>query len=121
MKKFTKSYQSAGGRSSFSDYYHARYESAVMNASLKERMTFANHNLAVDHGFGEMHLVMCRNVLIYFNKELQDRVLKIMADSLVYGGFLCLGNKESLQFSAIAPDFEEVDQQAKIYKKVKPA
>ena len=118
MQTYTKGYQTAGGSSSFSDYYHARYDSAVMEGFLKSRVTFANHNLAVDHSFGEMHLIACRNVLIYFNQELQNRVLKIFAESLVHGGFLCLGTKESLAFSAVARDFEEVDGKAKIYKKV---
>ena len=118
MQTFTRGYQSAGGSGSFADYYHARYDSAVMQGFLKSRMTFANHNLAVDHGFGEMHLIMCRNVMIYFEQELQNRVLQIFAESLVHGGFLCLGTKESLAFSAVARDFEEVDGKAKIYKKV---
>ena len=121
VRDFTTSYQNAGGRRSLSDYYHARYDSAVLRTSLKKSITFANHNLAVDHSFGEMHLVMCRNVLIYFNKELQSRVLRIMAESLVHGGFLCLGSKESLDHSSVASDFEEVDAQAKIYKKVEAA
>ena len=118
MQAFTKGYQNAGGKKSFADYYHARYDSAVMQGSLRKRIAFANHNLAVDSGFGEMHLVMCRNVLIYFNQDLQNRALRMFADSLVHGGFLCLGTKESLAFSAVASDFEEVDSKAKIYKKV---
>ncbi|MFS8069226.1 MAG: CheR family methyltransferase [Byssovorax sp.] len=118
MQTFTKGYQSAGLESTFSDYYHARYDSAVMHGFLKSRMTFANHNLAVDNAFGEMHLILCRNVLIYFNQELQNRALTLFAESLVHGGFLCLGTKESLTFSSVANDFEVVDQNAKIYKKV---
>lgn len=120
VRAFTRSYQQAGGLRSFSDYYHARYDSAVMQAFLRNQITFANHNLTVDQSFGEMHLVMCRNVLIYFDRELQNRVLRVFADSLVYGGFLCLGLKESLQFSALADEFEEVDARAKIYKKIRP-
>ena len=118
MQAFTKGYQNAGGKRSFADYYHARYDSAVMQGFLKKCIAFANHNLAVDSGFGEMHLVMCRNVLIYFNQDLQNRVLQMFADSLVHGGFLCLGTKESVAFSTVDSKFEEVDSEAKIYKKV---
>lgn len=118
MRAFTKNYQVAGGKSSFSDYYHAHYDSAAISAGLKRRITFANHNLAVDHAFGEMHFILCRNVLIYFNQDLQNRVLRILTESLVHGGFLCLGTKESLRFSEVAGQFVEVDSKARIYKKL---
>jgi chemotaxis protein methyltransferase CheR len=121
MREFTKAYQEAGGRRSFADYYHARYASAVVAAGLKAHITFANHNLAVDRVFGEMHLVICRNVLIYFNRELQDRVLSLFSESLVNGGFLCLGTKEDLRFSPAAREFEEVDRKARVYKRVMSA
>ena len=117
-RQFTRSYQEAGGKRSFSEYYHAKYNSAIVVPRLKERLTFANHNLTVDRVFGEMHLVVCRNVLIYFDKELQDRVLGLFADSLVIGGFLCLGAKEGLQFSAVSGQFKEVDRKARIFKRV---
>lgn len=118
MRTFTASYQKAGGRGSFSDYYHARYDSAVLDPLLRKQVTFANHNLAVDGAFGEMHLILCRNVLIYFDRDLQDRVLNIFAESLVNGGFLCLGTKEDLHFSAVADDFVDEHSKAKIYKRV---
>ena len=117
MQDFTRNYQAAGGKRSFSEYYHASYGSAALDASIKDRITFANHNLTVDQVFGEMHLVFCRNVLIYFNRELQDRALNLFADSLVRGGFLCLGTKEDIQFSSVAEQFEVVDRKARIYKK----
>jgi len=117
MREFTKSYQEAGGRNSFSDYYHARYNSAVISPRLKSNITFANHNLAADGVFGEMHLVICRNVLIYFNGDLKNRALKLFSDSLVNGGFLCIGTKEDLQFSSVASGFSVVDQKARIYKR----
>lgn len=117
VKEFTRNYQEAGGTGSFSEYYHARYDSAVMNAALKKRLTFASHNLVTDHVFGEMHLVFCRNVLIYFNRELQSRALRLFTDSLIRGGFLCLGTKEDLQFSEVADEYEVVDPKAKIYRK----
>jgi chemotaxis protein methyltransferase CheR len=117
VQEFTRSYQEAGGTASFSEYYHAGYGSAAMDSRLKDKITFANHNLAVDAVFGEMHLIVCRNVLIYFDRELQDRVLRLFGESLVRGGFLCLGTKEDIRFSDVAEDFEVVDRSARIYKK----
>ncbi|MFH2074267.1 MAG: CheR family methyltransferase [Pseudomonadota bacterium] len=117
MKDATQNYQLAGGKASFSEYYHARYNAAAMDGSLKERITFANHNLAVDEAFGEMHLVFCRNVLIYFNRELKNRALELFTVSLVHGGFLCLGSKEDLQFTSVSNRYEVVDRKARIYKK----
>jgi len=117
VKAATKSYQESGGKASFSEYYHADYGAAAMDGSLKKRITFANHNLATDNSFGEMHLVFCRNVLIYFNRDLQNRALKLFTESLVHGGFLCLGTKEALQFTDVYGDYEPVDEKAKIYKK----
>lgn len=119
MRNFTRNYQEAGGRRSFSEYYHASYDSAAIVADLKERITFANHNLTADGVFGEMHLVFCRNVLIYFDRDLQNRALRLFTDSLVRGGFLCLGTREDLQFSEVADEYEVVDRPARIYKKVR--
>lgn len=117
MQEATRNYQQAGGKESFSEYYHARYDAAAMAVSLKERITFANHNLAVDEAFGEMHLVFSRNVLIYFNRELQNRALRLFTESLVHGGFLCLGTKEDIQFTDVSNRYEVVDGKARIYKK----
>ena len=88
-----------------------------MNRELKKNITFANHNLVMDSVFGEMHLILCRNVLIYFDRTLQNRVLNLFSDSLIFNGFLCLGTKESLQFSDIAGNFREIAQKEKIYQK----
>jgi chemotaxis protein methyltransferase CheR len=118
IREFTRNYQDSGGTRSFSDYYHSRYGSAALLSQLKDRITFASHNLVSDGVFGEMQLVFCRNVLIYFDRELQDRVLGLFTDSLVHGGFLCLGTKEDLRFSAVADQYEVVDAVSKIYKKV---
>lgn len=117
IQEFTRNYQESGGTRSFSEYYHASYDAAALDGSLKERITFANHNLTADHVFGEMNLIFCRNVLIYFNRELQDRALQLFTDSLVRGGFLVLGTKEDLRFSAVAHQYEVVDRAARIYKK----
>lgn len=117
MREYTTNYQQAGGKTSFSEYYHAKYGSAVICADLKEHVTIANHNLAVDSAFSEMHLVLCRNVLIYFNRELQDRALGLFTESLVHGGFLCLGTKEDIQFTGASGDYEVIDRQAKLHKR----
>ena len=117
IRQYTLNYQKAGGLHSFADYYHAQYESAIMNQSLKTNITFASHNLVTDGVFGEMHLVFCRNVLIYFDRTLQNRVLGLFADSLNRGGFLCLGSKETLQFSNVAERFKVVDEHEKIYQR----
>ncbi len=117
IKEFTRNYLRAGGRKSFSDYCLARYDSAIMNKELKENIVFANHNLASDSVFGEMHLILCRNVLIYFDKTLQNRVLALLNDSLVHNGFLCLGSKESLYFSEVAASFNAISEGKKIFQK----
>ncbi len=117
MRQYTTNYQKAGGRRSFSEYYHAQYQSAIVDQALKANITFANHNLVTDGVFGDMHLVFCRNVLIYFDRALQDRVISLLSDSLHYGGFLCLGTKETLDFSTVHDQYRTVDPRQKIYQK----
>ncbi len=117
VKKCTGNYQKSGGEQSFAGYFTARYEYAKLNESLLEKTTFAEHNLANDSVFGEMNMIICRNVLIYFNKKLQNRVIELFCKSLCPGGFLCLGSKESLQFSTLADNFTPLDQAEKIYMK----
>ncbi|TKB48613.1 protein-glutamate O-methyltransferase CheR [Ferrimonas sediminicola] len=117
VREYTGNYQKAGGTRSFSDYYTADYDSAVLNSRLREKVLFSSHNLVTDSVFGEMNLIFCRNVLIYFNRELQSRVLKLFCDSLCPGGFLCLGSKESLRFSEVADKFEVVSERERIYRK----
>lgn len=119
MKQYTGNYKKAGGLASFADYYTARYDSAIMDSSLKENIVFATHNLVTDSVFAEMDLIVCRNVLIYFNRQLQNRVLRLFRDSLCEGGLLCLGSKESIRFSQISDDFEDVAKREKIYRKQK--
>jgi len=121
LRQWSLYYQQAGGIRSFSDYYYAQYDSAIMDTSLKKNIIFANHNLATDSVFGQMHLILCRNVLIYFDKELQSRVLSLLRDSLIHGGFLCLGSKESLGFSPVAADFTPLSSRVRIYRKTHPA
>jgi len=117
MKEYTANYQAAGGARAFSDYYTADFNSAIMEQSLKQRMVFADHNLVTDGVFGEMHVIVCRNVLIYFNRQLQERVIGLFSDSLCHGGFLCLGLKESLMFTKYASRFVPVSEEERIFRK----
>jgi chemotaxis protein methyltransferase CheR len=118
MKGNIANYQQAGGRQLFSDYYHADYDSVIMDSKLRENITFANHNLVTDGVFSEMHLVLCRNVLIYFNPTLQERVLNLFYQSLVPGGFLALGSKESLRHHDFNEKFLELEPTWKVYRKI---
>lgn len=117
VKKYIENYRKAGGKASLSDYLEAHYESVIMAKALKKNITFARHNLVTDQVFGEIHLILCRNVLIYFNRTLQDRVFNLFSDSLVRDGFLCLGKKETLRFSATCTLYEEIDPKNQIYRK----
>jgi chemotaxis protein methyltransferase CheR len=117
MKSYTINYQKAGGKNSFSDYYMAKYDSVLLDKSLKQNIVFSIHNLAVDSSFNEFQLILCRNVLIYFNQALQNKVINLFFDSLCPFGFLALGNKESLLFSDKVKDFNEVDRKERIFIK----
>ena len=117
IKEYTANYQAAGGTQSFSDYYMANYDSVIYDQSLKKNLVFAEHNLVTDSVFAEVNLIICRNVLIYFNKDLQNRVINLFDDSLINGGFLGLGSKETLQFTTKANSFDTVNSSEKIYKK----
>ena len=112
-----RNYFEFGGSYSLANYYLAGREAGVMDARLRQNITFARHNLAMDKSFGEMQAVICRNVLIYFNRELQDAVLQMFWESLDHGGYLCLGNNESISFTSVEKRFDVVDAQARIYKK----
>lgn len=117
IKSYTSNYQKSGGKSSFSDYYMANYNSVIINKSLKENIVFAEHNLVTDGVFTEANLIVCRNVLIYFDRDLQDKVLSLFNNSLIQGGYLALGTKETIQFSVINSKFSTVSKENKIYKK----
>lgn len=117
LQNFTRNYQQGGGTGSFSDYYTARYDHAILNPSLRENMVFAAHNLSADAAFGEMNLILCRNVMIYFKQSLKERVLELLDGSLITGGFLCLGNKESLDQRHISDRYESVSARMRIYRK----
>ena len=117
VRNFTKNYTLAGGIATPSDYYTANYERARFRANLRENVIFSEHNLATDSVFMEAHLVLCRNVLIYFNRELQSQVLELFYDSLSPRGFMGLGSKESLRFSSVDGKFDAVDFSNKVFKK----
>lgn len=113
---WSRNYLAAGGSHTLADYYSARYELIKLDQRLRRNVIFANHNLVTDEVFCEAHLVLCRNVLIYFSDPLQDRTLALFRDSLVRGGFLCLGTRESLDFAPSASDFKPVDAARRIYR-----
>lgn len=117
IQQGTDNYKKSGGSHSFTEYYHAGYGNVILNSSLKENITFLSHNLAVDQVFNQMHLIVCRNVLIYFNRKLQNQVLKLLSDSLIYNGILCLGTKEDIAFSDVKKDFETISKSSKLFKK----
>lgn len=118
MQLFTENYQKAGGKRAFSDYYTAAYDGALFDKSLVENVTFADHSLATDAVFSETQLISCRNVMIYFNRKLQDRVLGLFHESLCHRGFLALGSKESIEFSAYSGRFEPLVKRERIYRKL---
>jgi chemotaxis protein methyltransferase CheR len=118
---FTENHRRSGAHSSLSDYYTTGYDRAVFDKSLKQNIVFTDHSLATDSVFAEVQLVSCRNVLIYFNRELQDRALGLFRDALCRKGFLGIGSKESLRFSSHADAFSDLVREDRIYQKRDPA
>ena len=116
LRGFTENHRRSGGAISLSNYYHASGDNAIMDPALRRKITFSDHSLATDNVFAEMHLITCRNVLIYFDHALQNRALQLFADSLVRSGFLGLGSKESLKFTEVAGRFTEFDIPQRIYR-----
>ena len=116
LAQFTKNHQLSGGKSSLSDYYSAAYGAAVFDRSLRRRIVFSDHSLVSDSVFAEVQLISCRNVLIYFNKDLQDRAIGLFRDSLSRQGFLGLGSKENLRFSQHVDSFKEFVPDERIYQ-----
>lgn len=114
---YTQNHRKAGGKSSLSDYYTAAYGSAIFDKSLRERAVFSDHSLVTDAVFAEVQLISCRNVLIYFDREAQDRAIGLFKDSLSHRGFLGLGSKESLRFSKHAEAFTDFLREDRIYQK----
>jgi chemotaxis protein methyltransferase CheR len=120
MQLYTANYQAAGGKRAFSDYYTAAYGGALFDKSLVDNVTFADHSLATDSVFAETHLISCRNVMIYFNKRLQNRVFGLFHESLCHRGFLALGSKESIDFSDYAGRFDPLVKRERIFRKAMP-
>ncbi|CAM4185309.1 chemotaxis protein CheR [Bacillus manliponensis] len=119
MQTYTKNYIQAGGTRAFSEYYTTDYRYAYFNQSLLKNIIFAQHNLVTDQSFNEFHLILCRNVLIYFTTPLQNQVHKLFYESLCETGFLGLGNKETLQFADVMPYYERFVSSEQIYQKIK--
>ncbi|MCD6068530.1 MAG: protein-glutamate O-methyltransferase CheR [Bacteroidetes bacterium] len=117
VKEYTLNYQLSGGQESFAGYYTADSEHVIMNQALKKNIVWANHNLVTDSMFAEVHMILCRNVLIYFDKALQNKVQTLFYESLTNGGILCLGSKESIRFSEVFDAYSELDKKQRIFKK----
>jgi chemotaxis protein methyltransferase CheR len=118
MKQYSENYILSGGKRDFSEYYTAKYDWAKFDDRLKTKMIVATHNLVSDRSFNEFGLIICRNVLIYFDKQLQDKVLTLFDDSLEKLGFLVLGSKENIRFSAVAGKFKQLENKEKIWRKM---
>jgi chemotaxis protein methyltransferase CheR len=118
MQEYTQNYLASGGKAPFSEYYTAHYEHAIFKQSLRRNMVFAHHNLAVDGSFNEFNVVVCRNVMIYFNLELQARTHELVLQSLRRGGFLGLGRRESLRGCPTPEVYETVDERERIFRRV---
>ena len=119
MREYTQNYIRAGGTQAFSEYYVARYDGAQFSRSLVENVVFAQHNLASDAAFNEFHVIVCRNVMIYFDKSLQEHVHRLFHESLARLGVLALGQKETIRFSPHEESYEVLDAAEKLYRKVR--
>jgi chemotaxis protein methyltransferase CheR len=117
MREYTANYMKAGGSRSFSEYYTAGYEGALLKASLRRNIIFAPHNLVTDRSFNEFHCILCRNVIIYFNEALSHRVLSLLDESLVTRGYLGLGGKESLRFTPLESGYDQIATAGHLYRK----
>lgn len=118
MRDYTLNYQQSGGLADFSEYYTAKYDMAMINESIRSSIIFSQHNLVSDHPFNEFQLIMCRNVMIYFNRILQERVLNLLHNSLSPLGYLGIGVKETLDFSSVQPYFEPINKNLRLYKRI---
>jgi chemotaxis protein methyltransferase CheR len=119
MQEYTVNYLKAGCKRQFSDYYTAQYDNVIFHPSLKTNLVFSEHNLVTDGSFNEFHVVLCRNVMIYFNKTLQTRVHDLIYQSLAMFGIFGIGNKESLRFTPREDAYEQLDEHDRLYRKIK--
>ena len=118
MREYTQNYIRAGGERAFSEYYLAKYDGAQFQRSLVDNVVFAQHNLVSDRSFNEFNVIICRNVMIYFDRTLQNRVHRLFYESLVTFGVLALGAKETIRFSPFEDRYEDLDADERLYKKV---
>jgi chemotaxis protein methyltransferase CheR len=119
MQEYTRNYQRAGGHRSFAEYYSADSEFAIFRPALRENVVFAGHNLVGDASFNEFHGIFCRNVMIYFNRTLQERVHRLFYESLLTYGYLGLGRSETIRFTPHASSYEEIGAREKLYRKIR--
>lgn len=119
FKEYTKNYYDCGGKESLKNYFVSDEKHSMIQSELKKNILFSNHNLVIDSVFKECQLILCRNVLIYFNNNLQNKALELFYESLPVHGFLAIGKKESLRFSSVYENFKEIDREEKIYQKIK--
>ena len=119
MQENTSNYLAAGGNGTFSDYYTARYDYTIFRPSLRENVVFAQHNLVTDASFNHFNVIFCRNVLIYFNNALQDRVQQLFLQSMEMFGILGLGKKESLRYTSVDEYYDELDADERLYRRVR--
>jgi chemotaxis protein methyltransferase CheR len=118
MKQYSENYILSGGRQDFSSYYTAQYGSAKFDDALGKRIVLATHNLVSDSAFNEFQLILCRNVMIYFDKPLQDKAMRLFYDSLEMLGYLALGSRETIKFTAVAGKFRQLENRERIWRKV---
>ena len=119
MRDYTDNYIRGGGKRSFSEYYLAKYEGALFDRTLTQNVVWAQHNLVQDRSFNEFTVILCRNVMIYFDRSLQNRVHRLFFESLERFGILCLGHKESIRFTEFEDSYEELDPQEKLYRRIR--
>lgn len=119
MQEYSRNYQLAGGKQPFSDYFTADSQSVIFRPYLRDQVVFGTHNLVSDASFNEFHVILCRNVMIYFRRELQERVHRLFHESLVTYGYLGLGRSESIRFTAQAGAYEAVDARQRLFRKIK--
>ena len=119
MQEYTNNYQRSGGKRCFSEYYTAAYDNAIFSPSLKDNLVFSLHNLATDSSFNEFHVILCRNVLIYFNKLLQQRVHNLFYESIVRLGILGVGRQETIKFTPHEKNYEELESSVKLYRRIR--
>lgn len=118
MQSYTKNYLAAGGKQEFSEYYSTDYQNAYLDAALLKNIVFFQHNLVTDGSFNEFHVIICRNVMIYFTGELQNSVNQLFYDSLCHDGIIGIGSKETLRSSVFSEKYKEIASQENIYRKI---